>query len=201
MSFRYGYLEMKAKVPFQKGVWPAFWMITSPELNQSKYSGEIDIFEVYGSSDTLVPALHRWYREKGAAVSKDCKPDDSNEDFKVSFTFDDAVNPNEYHLYALEWTPEYLNYYVDGELYATMDISEDNDYCTHNGAHDDNMECFRQYYNICLSTDIFTDNHAGWAPDQLASRLPDFAQNGVDYKIDYIRLYQNEDAGEDFVLY
>ena len=45
-DFKYGRMEMRAKVPSGQGSWPAFWMMpTNEEYGEWPRSGEIDIFE------------------------------------------------------------------------------------------------------------------------------------------------------------
>jgi Glycosyl hydrolases family 16 len=45
---RYGYFEMKAKLPTGPGTWPAFWLIGK---DKSKSASEIDVIEYYGAFD------------------------------------------------------------------------------------------------------------------------------------------------------
>ena len=63
MSFRYGYLEMRARVPYSKGAWPSFWLLSGGALGANPndaYRVEVDIFEVFSSCDTATPNIHKW---------------------------------------------------------------------------------------------------------------------------------------------
>ncbi|MEE0928901.1 MAG: family 16 glycosylhydrolase, partial [Acutalibacteraceae bacterium] len=68
MNFIYGYCEIRAKAPFYAGVWPSFWT-QSTDVVSSKYGVyrtknyfvEVDVFEVFGNKNTVVPNLHKWY--------------------------------------------------------------------------------------------------------------------------------------------
>ncbi|MBO5019574.1 MAG: family 16 glycosylhydrolase, partial [Clostridia bacterium] len=83
MSFKYGKLEMRAKIPFYAGAFPSLWLTSRGALGNSKitqYSTEIDIFEVFGNgaydieiedlgSSTLnqnqmVACVHKWYNDQ-----------------------------------------------------------------------------------------------------------------------------------------
>jgi hypothetical protein len=55
---KYGYFEMRAKLPGGKGVWPAFWLIGTDKGVQSS---EIDILEYYGLAPTFYHSVaHLW---------------------------------------------------------------------------------------------------------------------------------------------
>ncbi|MDD2875834.1 MAG: glycoside hydrolase family 16 protein [Acidiphilium sp.] len=59
---RYGYFEMKAKLPTGPGTWPAFWLIGQ---NKSKSASEIDVIEYYGAFDRYYHSTeHVWVKGK-----------------------------------------------------------------------------------------------------------------------------------------
>lgn len=192
MSFRYGYLEMRAKVPYQSCVWPSFWLQPDKSSwNKTKYTGEIDIFEIMGNKTRADLALHKWHGGGSCSIGSGKLHflDGYN---KTSYTFSSNREAIQYHTYGFEWTPEYMAFYVDGNIYCKIDITnETGDYCTstHPG-----MECFHNFYYICLNNWVFTDQQSGWVPaSNRAENVADFGT--VDYKIDYIRLYQNRNDG------
>jgi hypothetical protein len=61
-SQRYGYFEMRAKLPKGHGAWPAFWLLTQPGVvDDTLVRGEIDVLEQYGNEpDRLHMAVHLW---------------------------------------------------------------------------------------------------------------------------------------------
>ena len=61
-SQRFGYFEMRAKLPRGPGTWPAFWLLTQPPLvDDSIDRGEIDVLEQYGDEpDRLHMSVHLW---------------------------------------------------------------------------------------------------------------------------------------------
>lgn len=102
-SWTYGYFEASLKLPKGKGTWPAFWMMPATWSGWPD-GGEIDIMEHVGCVPTEVSSsihckayYHAIGTQKTAAR-------------KVAGVLD------EFHTYALEWTPEYIKTYVDGKL-------------------------------------------------------------------------------------
>jgi beta-glucanase (GH16 family) len=109
-SQRYGRFEFRAKLPTGKGVWPALWMLPQDE----KYggwpcSGEIDVLEARGQEPTKVlGTLHfgsRW--PANAHASRD-------------YVLPRGGTIADFHLYAVEWEPGEIRWFVDDHLYATQ---------------------------------------------------------------------------------
>lgn len=194
MSFRYGYLEMRAKVPYQTCVWPSFWLQPDKSAwNKTTYTGEIDIFEVFGSKTGLSCNLHKWYtNSEGKSVSTTIGSNGNYLYGERKYTFDSTALANDYHTYGFEWTPEFMAFYIDGELYCKIDITEETG--EYNPAVP-GMDCFHNYYYVCLNNWLFTEQNS-WSGTYVEN-VEDFGT--VDYRIDYIRLYQN--LSEDVYLY
>ena len=118
-DFKYGRVEMRAKVPSGQGSWPAFWMMpTDEEYGEWPRSGEIDIFE----SVNLGAA-----REDGTAENHiygtihygKSYPDNSSSG--KAYSLADGVSPaDDFHTYAIEWQEGEIRWYMDGYLYATQ---------------------------------------------------------------------------------
>jgi hypothetical protein len=106
---RYGYYE--TLVSFDDcsgfGYWPAFWLHFSGE-DKNTSGTEIDIFEYINKSQTIFQTLH-WYID--------------NEHLSSSENFI-LKEQNEYHKFALEWTPDELIFYVDGNVTRHLKNSE-----------------------------------------------------------------------------
>jgi beta-glucanase (GH16 family) len=107
---KYGRFEIKAKLPTGKGIWPALWMLPQDD----KYggwplSGEIDMVEARGQESTKVlGTLHygsRW--PANTHTGKD-------------YVFPDKGTIADFHVYALEWEPGEIRWYVDDKLYQTQ---------------------------------------------------------------------------------
>lgn len=95
-EFTYGYAEVRAKMPRGRGLWPAFWLLsTGPGT-----TGEIDVFEVLGHEPERVHmTLHR---DSGAVQSQE-GTSWVGPDFSAAF-----------HTFAVDWEPEHIVWYVDG---------------------------------------------------------------------------------------
>jgi beta-glucanase (GH16 family) len=112
---QYGRFEARMKLPFGKGMWPAFWLLGSniqegpedpddPTTVVWPLCGEIDIMENGGSSPTIVSgAVHGPGYSGGEAIVKPYEFESSRAD--------------EFHIYGIEWGPGYINYYIDDVLY------------------------------------------------------------------------------------
>ena len=186
MSYKYGYLEIRAKVPFKQGAWPSFWLVSGDALNKESskydYDTEIDIFEVFSSADTLIPNIHKWYHDGTHSMYNG---NHYKQKSSKSYVFDKMDNlVNEYHTYGFEWTPEKMVMSVDGADYMTYDLKENFD-------GKSNMEGFNAPLLIIFNNFIY-------APDQNETNESNKVNNRnlpFEYFIDYIRLYQRPGIG------
>ncbi len=106
-SFKYGKIEVKAKIPAGVGTWPAIWMLGS-DISTVGWPncGEIDIMEHRGSElNKIFGTLHYPGRSGGNA-------DGSTKIITNATT--------EFHIYSLEWTASSIKIYVDDLLYHTV---------------------------------------------------------------------------------
>jgi beta-glucanase (GH16 family) len=92
-SYRYGLVEIRARVPAGRGLWPAFWSL--PASGDS--SPEIDTMEIVGNR-TSTAQLHYHYGNEIDVGSAYHGPD---------FSAD-------WHSYAVDWEPDAITWYVDG---------------------------------------------------------------------------------------
>jgi beta-glucanase (GH16 family) len=108
-SQKYGRFEARIKIPFGQGIWPAFWMM-GDDIEKVGWPkcGEIDIMENIGKEPTLVHGtIH------GPGYSGDKGP-------TASFALPDQSRfADDFHIYAVEWEPKAIRFYVDDHLYAT----------------------------------------------------------------------------------
>ena len=101
-SFTHGYIEIRAKYPGGKGLWPCFWLM--PEQQQS-WPPEFDIGEYYGGQRKM---------HHGLAYGSMREPQwDSTGDKETDFV-------NEWHTIALEWTKGKAVWYVDNVVRKTV---------------------------------------------------------------------------------
>lgn len=109
-SWTYGRVEVRAKLPRGRGLWPAIWMLGT-NINEVGWPrcGEIDIMEYVGHDPNRIHGNvhmakynHTRGTGKGAKISVEA--------------------PYEaYHVYAIEWTPKKIDITFDSELYFTFD--------------------------------------------------------------------------------
>ncbi|MBE6727180.1 MAG: glycosyl hydrolase family protein [Ruminococcaceae bacterium] len=114
MEFRYGILEARIMASTSNGNAACFWTRTK---DGGSVVNEIDIYENFGE-DKLRPNLHTWadtHTDHGKMISlrETCVP-------AAGETFSDT-----FHHLALEWTPEFINMYLDGEIYLSQEITSD----------------------------------------------------------------------------
>jgi beta-glucanase (GH16 family) len=191
-DWTYGRFEIRAKLPYGQGTWPAIWMLpTDWAYGNWAGSGEIDIMEVVnlktqsdepGAVDgqeesRIVGSLHF-----GRAWPENVY---SNQ----SFHLPNGANPaDDFHVYAVEWQAGEIRWYVDNIHYATQ--------------RDDG------WYTQYINDEGVLVNGEGSAPfDQKFHLLLNFAiggnwagkvnEKGIDesvfpqvFEIDYVRVYQ-----------
>lgn len=108
-DWKYGRVEVLAKIPGGRGMWPAIWMLpTENAYGKWPNSGEIDIMENVGYDPYVIVAsahTHTYNHMIGTQKNN-------------SITIADCYNT--FHLYALEWEPEQYRVYVDNKLYFTF---------------------------------------------------------------------------------
>lgn len=119
-EYMYGRFEAKIKIPQTVGSFPAFWTLGANYEEGNgitwPYCGEIDIMEhKQGYAWTTAGALYRTDLVWDNWDAKDLGRVDSG----AIGSFDD------YHIYAMEWTHDKLDYYVDDRLIGHSDISDD----------------------------------------------------------------------------
>ncbi len=99
---KYGYFEIRAKLPAGPGTWPGFWMKSESNLLNHDNIGEIDIFEQYGKfPKAFCTTYHDW--TKGTTPYYNCK--NSTPDLTEDF-----------HTWGLLWTDTNMIVYFDGKI-------------------------------------------------------------------------------------
>lgn len=155
----YGRFEARIKMPWGPGIWPAFWMLGSDiETVGWPNSGEIDIMEYRGQQPNLIHgSIHGPGYSGGAAITK-------------SFGFENKRFDVDFYLFAVEWSSEYLRFYVDDILYQEIKPEDVN-----------GQWVFNKPYFIILNVAV-GGNYVGFPTSQTP-----FPQSML---IDYIRVYK-----------
>ena len=166
-DFMYGKVVVSAKVPEGKGLWPAIWMMPTDESYYGQWPkcGEIDIMEVLGSDVTTAYGTVHYgaphAEQQGTVV-------------KTSPSFAD-----DFHDYSVEWEPGEMRWYIDDELYLTV-----NDWFTAVEGEEEKPypAPFNQTFFVQLNLAV-----GGTWPGN-----PDESTNfdNAEFLIDYVRVYQ-----------
>ena len=102
----YGRFEARIRIPRGQGLWPAFWMLGS-DIGTVDWPqcGEIDVMENIGKEPAIVHGtMHGPGYSGGNGIGR--------ADTLASGAFADS-----FHVYAVEWQPDTVRWYVDGALY------------------------------------------------------------------------------------
>jgi beta-glucanase (GH16 family) len=106
-AWTYGRIEVRAKLPTGKGMWPAIWMLGSDQNQGWPACGEIDIMENVGFDPDVIHA--NIHTKKYNHVMRTNKGD------KVTI----AKPYEDFHNYAIEWNPDRIDFFVDDLKYFT----------------------------------------------------------------------------------
>lgn len=115
-DWKYGRIEVRAKLPQGQGIWPAIWMLPTDYVYGGwAASGEIDIMEAVNLSADEEMSIHgtlHYGREWPGQASSG-----------TSYTADGFNPVDNFHTYALEWSKREMRWYVDDIHYATQKSS------------------------------------------------------------------------------
>lgn len=158
----YGRMEVKAKLPRGKGTWPAIWMLSTDwKYGGWPISGEIDIMEHVGYDPGVIHGtLHS---DKYNHIKQ------TQQEGKI--TIADAQDA--FHVYAVEWSENKIDFFVDDQHYHTV---------TRNPDDNEKGWPFDQRFHLILNIAV----GGNWG-----------GKEGIDYSIwpqrlevDWVRVYQ-----------
>ena len=111
-SLQYGKIEMRAKLPYGQGIWPAFWMLGNDIVPTGwPDCGEVDIMEFVGSTPSKVyGTLHGPGYSGGGGLG-------AWHDYPAGFS-------DSFHTYSVEWEPNVFRWYFDGQLFQTRTVED-----------------------------------------------------------------------------
>ncbi len=114
-SMRFGRVDIRAKLPKGRGIWPAFWMMgDNRDLIKWPGCGEIDIIEVLGHEPSkLYSTLH--FTDK----------DNEHGEVQNVHVLESGDFSEAYHLFTLDWTPDSLVFMLDGQYLGGFAIEDD----------------------------------------------------------------------------
>jgi hypothetical protein len=109
-EFKYGRVEIRAKLPSAQGTWPALWMLGAnfPENGVGwPQCGEIDIMEQFQNKNKVKSTLH-WKLSSGE------RGEYGQETNNTTST--------DWHIYSINWTETSIKSFLDGNQFFSMDI-------------------------------------------------------------------------------
>jgi beta-glucanase (GH16 family) len=107
----YGRFEARIKIPRGQGLWPAFWMLGN-DITQDGWPkcGEIDILENIGRE----PGINHGSLHGSSSTAP-------TSDLTATISLPSGQNyADDYHIYAIEWAPGTVRFFVDSNNYATF---------------------------------------------------------------------------------
>lgn len=161
-SWTYGYFEMRARLPKGKGTWPAFWMMPK-NGNAWPGCGEIDIMEEVGADPNIVSS------------SIHCTDYNHTIGTQKTAARNIGTAEDEFHIYALEWTEDYIKTYVDGQLLFSF---------ANDKQGKDSTWPFNKPFYLKLNL--------AWGGDWGGYKGVDESALPATYTIDYVRVFQKK---------
>lgn len=160
VGFKYGWIEAKIKLPKGKGTWPAWWMMPVT-FTSWPHCGEIDIMEEVGADPNEVSS------------SIHCTAYNHTKGTQKTHAMNCPGAEGEFHVYALEWTADYIQTYVDGkkQLYFANDKKN----------NDDTWPFHVAFYPIL---------NLAWGGDWGGYKGVDESKLPVTMEVEYVRVFQ-----------
>ena len=169
---KYGYFEVRCKLPVAQGLWSAFWMMNDKveDVDGSGQDGtEVDIFESFyykdhwwGAGDAVISGIH--YDGYGS---------DSKGDSVGKWLVEN--NPyKEFNTYGLEWNENEYIFYINGVetgRLSTGGVSKNPEY-------------------LILSCEVAGENGVAWADRHGTGKIDIKDGESADFIVDYVRVYQ-----------
>jgi beta-glucanase (GH16 family) len=157
-------VDVKAKIPYGQGLWPAIWMLpTDWEYGGWPASGEIDIMEhvgfdqgrIHGSIHTQAYNHRIGTQKSGTKMIPDANA--------------------QYHIYSIEWSQEKIDFLIDGEKYFSF---------TNDGQNNPETWPFDKRFHLLLNVAVGGD----WPGNPTTDTK--FPKKMI---IDYVRVYKKSD--------
>ena len=107
----YGYFEMRAMLPADVGVWPAFWMLPA----SGAWPPELDVFEAYGGPWDIGTA-HTATTFYGGSPGAD--------NYEQAWSNQPSMTSG-FHTYGVMWDPQHITFYFDGNATGQLSTPPD----------------------------------------------------------------------------
>lgn len=112
-QFMYGRIDIRAKLPVSKGMWPALWMLGS-NISSVPWPGcgETDIMELIGTNPKQVVGSMHWKQQDGSTGTYNNAYSLPSQDFS-----------QEFHVFSVIWKKDSLQFLVDDHAYVNGSVS------------------------------------------------------------------------------
>lgn len=201
MNFKYGYVEIRAKLPLDVGCFASFWTRSASEgstltnIVRGNYYAEVDMFEVFQNGGKQCV---------GGNILKNSTTQSSGwYATPMDWTQQIIIPDNEFHIYGYEWTPDTISLYFDGMKFAHFDIRTswtststegrgipgwDKDVTRFVDNTGTDMSCFNEAQYLIFNHHLHHKD--GFTASTSVTENTNFTS--IDYLVDYCRVYQLE---------
>ncbi|CAM9843338.1 unnamed protein product [Chrysoparadoxa australica] len=184
---QYGRIEVKAKLPKGRGAWPTIFLLPNAyEYGGWPGSGELDILEAYnseyGDANSVLGTTHFGYPQYPVSLGAKGQNGCVLKNDYASYADD------EYHIFAVDWAPRSIKWYVDRQLYCEVTQF------WAGTAQDNPLAPFDKPFTLILSLAM-----GGDLPGTVFASLIDDDLFPMEYALDYVRVFKLTDEEMDWV--
>lgn len=164
-DWKYGRFDIRAKLPYSQGIWPAIWMMPTESIYGGwPACGEIDIVELMGHEPNKVYGTLHY----GGDWPEHVHTGDS-------YVLPSGLFSDDFHLFTLEWEAQAFRWYIDGVFYQSQ-----SEWFTTNGEY---PAPFDQLFYLILNVAV----GGNWPGDPNETTI--FPQQ---MRIDYVRVFEKK---------
>ncbi len=203
MTYKYGIVEMSAKLPHGSPFWIALWACagSGPE----GFGPEIDIVEMFGNSQVYAANMHAWHRnndrykywlDQGVSVDSNnhWSLDSTHGSVKKFTMLGEELLGDEFHTFAYIWDETAYSFACDGEIFFTLDVNNKTDIEKYGRTKELYQESFNQpIYLILSEATAFSAQFPD--PSKIpADNDPVWTSKGNNFRVDFVNIYQLDDG-------
>jgi beta-glucanase (GH16 family) len=168
IGWEHGRFEARIQMPTGQGFWPAFWLMPMRRIGWPR-GGEIDIMEYRGNRVTETNAAVHFWREGCTSTLPQCHT-------YIDRTYETGTDLSaDFHIYALEWTPEYFRWFFNDVMYYELHIP----------SIQADSDPFTGPFHIIMNLAV----GGNYLPNPTSATV--FPQA---LKVDYVRVFQNKNV-------
>nr|CAD7408818.1 unnamed protein product [Timema poppensis] len=208
-AFKYGILEIRAKLPEGDWLWPAMWLLPKDSVYGGwPRSGEIDMIESRGNRQLTVDNGNIGVQQVASTLH--WGPSTSSDAFMhaTASKNNNAGYASDFHVYRVEWTKDHMKFTVDGEEIFSVYPSDSGFYGLGQldgqenpwgGANNYKMAPFDQQFYIILNmavggNDFFPDNSNNPSGKPWSNTSPTASSDFWNARDQWLSTWQGDDA-------